>query len=234
MKDLSDTVTAHDPTRTGGPVPSSDGCVIQFSLSEIQATCLKAARGQGLPWGIAEEVAMAATWLSAADLPGPGMVLAFLQAAESAPPAIVAGCLCSPPETTVSPILSGAAILDLAPSMQWPLILKNVGYPMLLLPFVARAARCLDLCLQIDWQDTRVLVAPQGFHIANEAGIASPQGDVEVQPGETGMKMWSPRKSGHGVPIEVWRALDTMALRTTVPATIRSSADAGAASSDND
>ncbi|HBM69159.1 MAG TPA: DUF3726 domain-containing protein, partial [Rhodobacteraceae bacterium] len=36
---------------------------MSYSLNELQALARKAARGSGVPWGIAEEAAMAARYL---------------------------------------------------------------------------------------------------------------------------------------------------------------------------
>ena len=43
-----------------------------FSLNEIEAIGKRAARGAGLPWGLAEEAGKAARWLTARGLPGRG------------------------------------------------------------------------------------------------------------------------------------------------------------------
>ena len=37
---------------------------IRLSLPEIDALCLKAARGAGYSWGVAEEASFAARWLN--------------------------------------------------------------------------------------------------------------------------------------------------------------------------
>ena len=39
------------------------------SLNEIESLALKAARGAGMSWGLAEEAAVAASWLAARSLP---------------------------------------------------------------------------------------------------------------------------------------------------------------------
>ena len=50
------------------------------TLSEIQATCTKATRGSGCPWGLAEEAGFAARILEAHGLPGAESVAALLKA----------------------------------------------------------------------------------------------------------------------------------------------------------
>ena len=49
-----------------------------YSLSEIDATCKKAARGSGLSWGYAEEAGKAARWLAAHQLPSTELLAAYL------------------------------------------------------------------------------------------------------------------------------------------------------------
>lgn len=53
---------------------------VKLSLGEVEALCKKAARGAGLPWGLAEEAGFAARWLSAHGLDGAGLLLADLEA----------------------------------------------------------------------------------------------------------------------------------------------------------
>ena len=49
-----------------------------YSLSEIDATCKKAARGAGLSWGYAEEAGKAVRWLAAHQLPSTELLAAYL------------------------------------------------------------------------------------------------------------------------------------------------------------
>lgn len=52
---------------------------MNLSLNEIEALCKKAARGAGMSWGLAEEAAKAARWLSAQGMEGPALLAAQLR-----------------------------------------------------------------------------------------------------------------------------------------------------------
>ena len=69
----------NDPTRSGSPLPPGTGA--HLSQNEVEQLCLKAARGAGMSWGIAEEAGFAAAWLAMRGLDGPGALLSRLQAA---------------------------------------------------------------------------------------------------------------------------------------------------------
>ena len=43
---------------------------MSWSLGEVRALAVKAARGSGLPWGLAEEAGFAVQWLEARGGPG--------------------------------------------------------------------------------------------------------------------------------------------------------------------
>ncbi|MGC1487905.1 MAG: DUF3726 domain-containing protein, partial [Albidovulum sp.] len=60
----------------------------RYSQSEIEALGIKAARGAGYDWGMAEEAGMAARWLAHEGLPGPELLLACLQAPRGQAPVI--------------------------------------------------------------------------------------------------------------------------------------------------
>ena len=58
---------------------------IALSRAEIAALALKAARGGGLDWGLAEEAAQATDWLCGQGLDGTAALLAALEAGGAAP-----------------------------------------------------------------------------------------------------------------------------------------------------
>ena len=53
--------------------------LVRLSLPEIESLVVKAARGAGYNWGIAEEAGFAVRWLARTGLPGPEILLAHLQ-----------------------------------------------------------------------------------------------------------------------------------------------------------
>ena len=112
---------------------------MSWSLGETAALALKAARGAGMSWGLAEETAASVVWLHSRGLPGISALCSYLgqylgqhlgQAA--APQSPEGGC----------PIMTGCALIDgmmdVPETSSQPLDLGHVHAPLLLLPFVAR------------------------------------------------------------------------------------------------
>ena len=108
---------------------------MSWSLGETAALALKAARGAGMSWGLAEETAASVVWLHSRGLPGISALCSYLgqylgQAA--APQSPGGGC----------PIMMGCALIDgmmdVPETSSQTLDLGHVRAPLLLLPFVAR------------------------------------------------------------------------------------------------
>ena len=108
---------------------------MSWSLGETAALALKAARGAGMSWGLAEETAASVVWLHSRGLPGISALCSYLgqhlgQAA--APQSPEDGC----------PIMTGCALIDgmmdVPETSSQTLDLGHVHAPLLLLPFVAR------------------------------------------------------------------------------------------------
>ena len=104
---------------------------MSWSLGETAALALKAARGAGMSWGLAEETAASVVWLHSRGLPGISALCSYLGQA-AAPQSLEGGC----------PIMTGCAlfdgIMDVPETSSQPLDLGHVHAPLLLLPFVAR------------------------------------------------------------------------------------------------
>ena len=104
---------------------------MSWSLGETAALALKAARGAGMSWGLAEETAASVVWLHSRGLPGISALCSYLGQA-AAPQSPEGGC----------PIMTGCALfdgmMDVPETSSQPLDLGHVHAPLLLLPFVAR------------------------------------------------------------------------------------------------
>lgn len=87
------------------------------SLGEVASLAVKAVRGAGQPWGVAEEAGWAIRWLGRAGLPGPAALARALEAGD------------------LSALLTGIAVADLGAV---PDPVGPVGEPLMLVPFVAR------------------------------------------------------------------------------------------------
>ena len=104
---------------------------MSWSLGETAALALKAARGAGMSWGLAEETAASVVWLHSRGLPGISALCSYLGHA-GAPQSPDGGC----------PIRTGCALIDgmidIPETRSQTLDLGHVHAPLLLLPFVAR------------------------------------------------------------------------------------------------
>ena len=104
---------------------------MSWSLGETAALALKAARGAGMSWGLAEETAASVVWLHGRGLPGMSALCSYLGSTDT-------------PRTDgpACPIITGCALID--GTMEAPERLSDscdlglVQAPLLLLPFVAR------------------------------------------------------------------------------------------------
>lgn len=233
----------NDPTRSGPPVITGQGA--QLSQNEIEQLCLKAARGAGMSWGLAEEAGFAAGWLAMRGLDGPGALLAQLQGADGKAwheicPVVRSGRFQAAEGGILCPIALGAALCDFAGQPETAmqdaaLQIGPVNHPILLLPFLADLARVLGTNLGLTWAEGHVQVTRDG-RISGDAGQLADErrlsGDLSVQSAlsEAPMRPGAPLF----VPASTLRDLNTFALRTTVPASDASRAGAGAAANDND
>lgn len=216
---------------------------IHLSLTEIETLAAKAARGAGLSWGMAEEAGFATRWLSAHGLAGPSHLLAHLTRNDGAEwrdvaPAIHDRVWASATGGALCPLATGAALCDAASLPAGPgtgpLGLQKLGFPVLLLPFLAGASVALSQPLALMWQTGRaVLSGDADLWIEAETGWEEATMDVTVStialPQTAAL-----RAAVQPIPATALQALNALALRTTVPASARSRAGAGAATTDND
>lgn len=238
------TAEPHDPARAGPPVPTSPDGLARFSLAEIETLSAKAGRGAGLSWGLAEEAGAAARWLAEQGLPGPELLLRHLEAYDRRPWAEVAPIIDGGPWRTADgsalcPIAAGAALSDRAGLPDGPgacgITLDGVATPGLILPFVAFAAEATGCALRVRWRGLEAIVTATSVTFVgdDEAVMAAVARPVDIER-TRGAGQACPAATGRVVRLEVWRRLDALALRTTVPASDQSRADAGAGTSDND
>jgi hypothetical protein len=190
---------------------------IDMAHSELRSLVTKAARGAGLPWGHAEEAGWAADWLARRALPAGEWAACWLATAvEGRPGPVEIG-------TALSDRL---ADIDLPLSVEWlPDDLPAPGY---LLPFLHRIAErrgsisimdAIGMVVRVNpdgtvafgpsWSDT-----PRNWHVIDRNHTADPS-RVRVTP-------------------SLIECIETLALRTTVPASDASRRNAGSATTDND
>jgi hypothetical protein len=218
------------------------------SRNEIETLVLKACRGAGMSWGLAEEAARAAPWLADRALPWDRSLLARLEQGRSIAAPVLAGGDIRPglDGEALCPIHAGAALSDLL-GQAGILTLHHVVEPIWLLPFADRRARPGGRVV-LWWEGGGVELAAaqpipghgalRGLLVDRVQRIL-----VELHPGAGGeapigrterLRRPEPPQGIVADPA-AWAALETWAARTYVPASRHSRlAGAGAGLSDND
>lgn len=186
----------------------------------------RAARGSGLPWGLADEAGRAVRVLCAAGVDGAAALAALLdelRARRDDKPAPLhlqdrvwaarAGALC--------PIRTGTALSDMARSLRADGVgLLRVLRPVLIVPFAADAARTLQAPVTLSWHGGILGIGPDGvpsgaildrLATIREAGL-------HLHPGGPGLPPAAPATRACPDPA-AWSALGAWAARTSAPAT---------------
>ncbi len=216
---------------------------MSYSLNEITAICKRAGRGAGLSWGLAEEAGFAARWLAERSLPGPEILAHHLSEIDG----VAYDQLC--PEdisdiwqakgTALSPLITGAAISDLAAELARgrEITLGRISYPLLLLPFIAAASGSGGVPLILTWPGLTAGFDPQlrldkPDRTPLECSTA-PSVQIKLGQGFSGDRIL-PRNRADISP-EALRILAPLGHRTYAPDTTESRlSGAGAGLSDND
>lgn len=213
------------------------------SLNEVESLCLKACRGAGMSWGLAEEAAHAARWLAAHGWAWDRSLAALLSRRGDVSPPFVSAHDMRPAEdgAVLCPIHVGAAMADLLRPGEH-LTLHDVLQPMWLVPFACRWVR-LGFIARLTWADDALEVdaARPEFGATGTAHLAVDRLDwirielsAEHEPtsGANPPVAWS---GGRAVDPSAWEALEARGARTYVAASLQSRiAGAGAGLSDND
>jgi Protein of unknown function (DUF3726) len=207
-----------------------------FSRSEIEAVSAKAARGAGFDWGLAEEAGMAARRLCEAGMPGPEVLLAYLESERGCAPRLKGGDWRAPGHELLCPLRCGAALSDFAVALgAADIALYRLSYPALILPFAAQAAARLKRDFRIAWTDAEVVASAGRLHSILGDALEAPQAAlVTIGPASQAAPVSAAPQPGRRISLGVWRRLEILALATTVPATGSSRAGAGAGNLDND
>ena len=130
---------------------------ISWSLGETAALATKAARGAGMPWGLADETGVAVSWLHAHGIPGLAALCRYLKWRDNGIvtqwPDRPAGAACYCPIALGTAYMDGAIPLTLATG--------TIREPVLMLPFIAK--RNTDQPMQVDLGDMSIHLSKDGF-----------------------------------------------------------------------
>lgn len=233
-------VGTHDPTALATGDPAQPAALASLSCNEIESLCLKASRGAGMSWGLAEEAGFAAGWLAVRGIDAAEAVLALLRNSEQRGIAVRDRHWTAAGDAALCPIQLGATLDDHAAleAGPWfgPITIGAVRQPILLVPFLARAAKSCAKPLVLIWPGGALVILASGevdpavmtalSRVAVTSLTLSPAFDAAP------CIAWGRKMAAFSTA--TLDSLNIFALRTTVPASDTSRRGAGAASSDND
>jgi hypothetical protein len=219
------------------------------SLNEIEMMVWKAARGAGLAWGLAEEMAQAVRWLADRGIDWAPPLVAALAEAERrdgklSPPVLADDGAWEPnqDEAQASPILCGPLLTDIASDLgsSRPLTFRRVAQPLLMLPFAAAAALEFGFALTLRIDAAVFLfdgVRAEGPSVLPSTAAAEriALSMDEDRPGGAAMTTFPAGAPRNAIPADLLGRLEAWVGRTYVPASAESRlAGAGAGLTDND
>lgn len=236
----------HDQTR-GETAPQFAGSEnAPLSCNEAAALCTKAARGVGMSWGMAEEAGFAAAWLVSHGIDGPTQLRSHLEQAdgldwEDLCPAVTPGAWQNAKGQAACPIILGATLCDYAdlpegPAPERALSLGPVNAPILLVPFLSELGRRNDLSFVLRWDGGQLRIdGAEEWLDAAEDALSVSQLSLTLSVESAPCHQPCPTTSSNAqTTAATVAALNSFAMRTTVPATEASRAGAGSNLSDND
>ncbi len=194
---------------------------MSWSFGEIRSLCVKATKGAGLPWGLAEEAAFCVDWLERCGLPGVDTLAAYLVQTEEKPSMTADQC-----PITQGTWISDTQVTELGENL-------SVLQPLLLAPFLSLNVG--NDPARLSWGGGSLTFSCAG--IAEHAGNLKPVSPQQVALETHVHASVSPAaKTRIGADRDRSIAvLNRFAAKTYAPATEQSRlAGAGAGTSDND
>jgi hypothetical protein len=178
---------------------------LDLSLNEVEQLAQKAARGAGLPWGIAEDTGRAAAWIASRVGPWAATLLALLE---------------SPPPTEQSPLLLAGLLADSGT----PVRLARVVSPLWSLPGLLATTR-RPVLIHLDGASVGCNPGEEAGATITAAALAAIDASALALSFAAPVALPHPltkRLRRSPVPEGDWRRLTALAFLTYVPATERS------------
>lgn len=233
---------AHDPTASATTFPEHPALLTRLSRNEVETLCLKAARGAGMPWGLAEEAGFAAGWLAARSIDGPAALLAHLAARPAGGGALtISGRIWAAQDgRALCPITAGASLDDHAGLPEGvsaaPVMVGALRHPVLAVPHLARIAKAINAAIEIGWNGEKAIISADGeVDPATLTALSKLQeAQVVLVTCRAEHKIAPPAPDMCPLSAETLAGLNALSMRTTVPASETSRRGAGAMVSDND
>lgn len=194
-----------------------------LSSNEIDAMAKKAAKGAGMPWGLASDAGRAARWLADHGLPGPELLADLLDWRSAADPAVIAppdvGLAWADHPHALDPIVVGTVCADLASRLaEGGAELGRVRQPLLLGFALSVVVGRTGNALVARWDDAVLALSPEGAGAVG--GLLADEATVVVEPGRVAAAdpLIAPA-AGWAVDPEAWARLGAYAHRTYAPDT---------------
>ena len=231
---------------------------IYCSLNEIEVLTKKSARGIGMSWGLAEEASKIVRYLSIHQLgENINIFLGLLEKIEKfsykelCPKNIffqtTIASLWEAQNHYLCPIISGALMSDCAKYLPKKIVLKNIYYPILLLPTLAFTSKSLNVGFQITIDKLIFWILPSKVYYKNLSSkillTANSKSVFVIKDAVSKIKdskannttLLKPINNAIKVTAKDWERLNIFANKTYVKATIESRLKgAGSVLSDND
>ena len=145
------------------------------SLNEIEQTCRKAARGSGLPWGVADDTGRAIRWLHAFQLDGVSSLAALLERFDHQRPVDYApeslDGVWQGPYNVLSPIMTGLALSDCMGLIQGRSIeTSEIACPILVAGYVGQTILNREQSVTVGWSSIGLSIDRDRFTIVGDKG----------------------------------------------------------------
>lgn len=214
------------------------------SLNEIEHTSRKAARGCGLPWGVADEVGKAVRWLHVYGIDGVSMLINLLKQQDHHNFEKYSPVNLESPwrgrNQTLSPIAVGMSLCDCLEAMADAEIKVNrVAYPALIAGFLGQTSLVPGQSVVLQWNNIKLSLYRDGLVVEGADAMLMLEKAETLDcarypfPGEAKTK--KPHIGDAEVSVDSWAELEGHAYLTYVKATEESRlSGAGAGLTDND
>ena len=189
-----------------------------FSLGEAAALAVKATRGAGYPWAMADEAGRAVRWCHAQGLDGCAALAHLLSTTGGAGRPQLRGGIWSAEDGALCPITLGTTLSDRANAMTAGEVRTGaVVSPLLVLPFLSDAARLTGMSFCMQWDGGDACVSGRGLRLSAvpPTGIAA----MRVAPCTDSFPYTLPGTGRADPAPGSWDILLTFAHRTYAPAT---------------
>lgn len=193
-----------------------------LSSNEIDAMAKKAAKGAGMPWGLASDAGRVARWLADQGLPGPELLVDLLDwrdgrsHVEVAPPDV--GLAWADHPLALDPVVVGTVCADLAGRLaEGRVELGRVRQPLLLGFALSVVAARTATALVGRWDDSALGVAAD--QATGQGSLFATEANVIVEPGHLNGERLTAPAEGWTVDPAAWARLEAYAHRTYAPDT---------------